>query len=210
MTKRCETLIFDLGNVIIDLDFNRTESELSEFGLSFLHASATDHEKFLEFEIGSISENDFLDYFIQRSKHPVNTVDLVQAWTAMLSDIPPERLHMLTELKNKYQTLILSNTNCMHVRWFNDHLARHHHINSFSELVHKAYYSNEVGMRKPDPEIFKFIIQDKGLIPDNTYFFDDDPENIRSAQMLGIQSFQVLKGTSILEVVRNASGISFE
>lgn len=210
MTTRPETLIFDLGNVIIDLDFNRTESKLSEFGLSFLRASKEDHRKFLEFEIGAISEDDFLDHFVQKSMHPVDTITLIKAWTAMLLDIPAERLRMLARLKRKYQTLILSNTNAVHIRWLDEYLSRYHHIKSISQIVHKAYYSHEVGMRKPDPEIFNYIIRDRGLIPRHTYFFDDDPENIKSAQMLGIQSFHVPNGNSILEVVRNVSEISFE
>ena len=200
--REIKNLIFDLGNVIVDLDLETSEELLRQLtGISWLNANAADLEIFLDFECGRIEEALFLNYLIDRSQNKVQAIDLIKAWNAMLVDIPLQRLLMLKHLKKEYQVYLLSNTNETHIRWVDQYLKTNYKISSLSDVVHTAFYSHELLCRKPDQEIYHQVLDRAGIKAEESVFFDDNHENIAAAHDLGIISIWVDPKDEITTVV---------
>jgi glucose-1-phosphatase len=200
-----KNLIFDLGNVIIDLDFAASEKLLQEMvDVSFLSPDRDDLELFLDFECGRISEGVFLNYLIRKSAGKAQAVDLIRAWTAMLANIPYQRLTMLRDLREQYRVFLLSNTNETHIRWVDHYLRENYQIPGLSSLVHHAFYSHELKSRKPEEEIYRKMLDIAGINPQESLFFDDHPANIQAAREMGIHGYLVPPDDEIIEIVPRA------
>lgn len=192
LLKNIKTIIFDLGGVIVDLDVSRTIhgfAKLSGFSSDKVKNLYTTHPVFHDYEKGLVTDAMFRSEV--RSLFESNDVDDVQldaAWNAMLLRIPKDKLDLLTRLKEKYQVMILSNTNNIHVEEMNNRLLPEAAgVSSFDSVVHKAYYSHQLKMRKPDAEIYQFVLDDYKLKSNETVFLDDNVDNIQGALKLGIQ-----------------------
>ncbi|MCB0665453.1 MAG: HAD family phosphatase [Saprospiraceae bacterium] len=197
-----KNLIFDLGNVIIDLDFRASEDRLLELAnVSFVKPSEEDLQVFIDFECGHIPEAVFLNYLIRRSGGKAQAVDLIRAWTAMLARIPYQRLAMLQSLRRQYQVFILSNTNETHIRWVDGHLKEKFKINRLADLVDRAFYSHDLKTRKPEPDIYLKMLKLANIKPEQSLFFDDHAPNIEAAQKVGIQGHIVSPQDEITEIV---------
>ena len=86
---------------------------------------------------------------------------------------------------------MLSNTNAIHVARFEaDHL-HHYGYNLFDSLFTKAYYSSSVGMRKPDKEVFDYVLSSNNLRAEETVFFDDSPQHVQGALNAGISAYHL-------------------
>ena len=188
-------MIFDLGGVIIDLDFDASYQAFSRLsGLSTEEiAHRTDGMMFFkEYEKGLISSQAFRDQIQGLLEFSAPSEEIDNAWCAMLGVIPEYRLQMLNKLKHRYRTFALSNTNEIHVRKFNNiientigdtHLFHHH----FEEV----YYSHQLKKRKPDLEIYQEVLDRQSLQAEQTLFIDDNHENILGAEKLNIQTFHL-------------------
>ena len=197
-----ENVIFDLGNVIVDLNMPRAEAMLQELaGLSFMHAKGKDLEIFLQFESGLISEAIFLNYILGKSPRSVQALDIIRAWNAMLGDIPLRRLQMMKELQDRYRVFILSNTNETHIRYTRQHISTHYGASGFEAYVHHPFYSHDLKCRKPDAIIYEKVMEHAGIEPATTLFFDDHPDNIAAAQKAGIQAMLVDPNDEIIDII---------
>lgn len=197
-----KNLIFDLGNVIIDLDFEASESKLlSLANVSFIKPSQEDLQIFFDFECGHIPEAIFLNYLIGKSGGRAQAIDLIHAWTAMLAKIPYQRLMMLQSLRRQYRVFLLSNTNETHIRWVDQFLKDNYRINRLADLVDQAFYSHDLRTRKPEPEIYHKMLKLAGIKPEESLFFDDYAINIESARQVGIHGHLVSPQDEIIEIV---------
>lgn len=183
------TLIFDFGAVLLPIDEHKTHIEFKYLGANYELFDQT--EIFHQLEKGNISEDEFLEqirpFFFRRMFKP----DLVNAWNAMLiSPIQSEIIDFLNKLSSDYLIILLSNTNTFHVK----------HIRSssgpflykqFTKHFDKIYYSNEVGMRKPDSEIFDLVISENDLTPENCFYIDDKLENIEAGMKAGFKTWHL-------------------
>jgi putative hydrolase of the HAD superfamily len=185
------TIIFDLGGVIIDLDVSRTInrfSALSGFPTEKVKELYKTQPVFHELEKGLITDEDFRQAVRSLfNADSVSDISIDDAWNAMLLSIPLQRLNLLRKLKDRYRVMILSNTNCIHVRDIHDRiLPAIAGVTSFDSFVHKVYYSCDLKMRKPDSEIYQFVLDDYNLRPGETIFLDDNTDNVMGAERLGI------------------------
>ena len=121
----------------------------------------------------------------------------------MLLDIPPERIDMLMKLKNKYRTFLLSNTNVIHFNYYTDNLRKAHLYESLSDLFEKDYFSFLMNMRKPDAEIYEFVLSENGLIAEETIFIDDSILNIQGAEKVGITGKYLPAGAEIVDFMKS-------
>jgi putative hydrolase of the HAD superfamily len=205
--SKIKNLIFDLGNVIIDLDMERTFAQLRHYlGTDYEAALKRlfDKDVFIEYEIGQSSETEFLHQLRAVADMPVGIGQLRDAWNAMLLGIPLERLEMLERLKQKYQVFLLSNTNNSHLYYVHGYLKTIYGIENFEDrFFHRPYYSHLIGMRKPDRAIYDFVLKDAQLKPSETMFFDDMLVNIKAAQSVGIQAVLHPAGADIVQVLKN-------
>ena len=197
-----KNLIFDLGNVIIDLDVPEGNRQMKETtGIGFLEATEEDLETFYDFEKGLIPEAIFINYFIRRSLKPVQALDVIKAWNAMLVRIPLHRLHMMKDLMDHHNVYILSNTNETHVRWMGDYLSRTHGVANLEPFAHQIFFSHELKLRKPDFEIYKAVLDQTNSRPEETVFFDDHIHNVEAAKSVGIEGVYVDPQDEITNVV---------
>jgi putative hydrolase of the HAD superfamily len=185
-----DTIIFDFGDIFINLDKEATPLALEKLGLKEWNSNLDALN--LDFEKGKISETEFIlgfqNYIPNASIHEIR-----EAWNAILLDFPLYRLEFLQMLSQKYRLFLLSNTDSIHIERF-QHKAGISFYRDFYQCFEKVYFSFELGMRKPDSAIFEFVIKEHNLLPKNTLFVDDNLQNIESAEKLGLQVWHLQKG----------------
>jgi putative hydrolase of the HAD superfamily len=188
-------LVFDLGGVIIDLDFeasHREFSRLSGLTVNEVVRRTQGFSYFLDYETGAISSPAFRQKINNLLEMTASDQQIDLAWCAMLRGIPEVRLKLLKSLQAKYRIFALSNTNDIHANTFNtivqDTLGS---AVVFKEHFDKVYYSHEMNMRKPDEAIYQAVLHDQGLRPGETLFIDDTLENIQTAETLGIRTLHL-------------------
>ena len=107
-------------------------------------------------------------------------------WNAMLGTMPQARLDLIAQLKARYRLLLLSNTNSIHVPAFESIIARTNGITDFRSLFHGAYYSCDIGMRKPGTAVFHHVLSLNGADPQRTLFIDDSIQHVHGAREAGL------------------------
>jgi len=185
-----DTIIFDFGDIFINLDKDATPLALKNLGLKEWNSNLDALN--LDFEKGKISEMEFImglqNYIPNASIHQIR-----EAWNTILLDFPLYRLEFLQMLSQKYRLFLLSNTDSIHIERF-QHRAGISFYRDFYQCFEKVYFSYELGMRKPESAIFEFVIKEHNLLPKNTLFVDDNLQNIESADKLGLQVWHLQKG----------------
>jgi glucose-1-phosphatase len=195
-----KNLIFDLGGVIINLDTGATVKALSQLGKLTNDETVSIYslEFFKNYEKGLISDEDFRNQLQLKLNH-CSAAELTTAWNSMLLDIPPARLELLRWLRKEYRMFLLSNTNQIHINQVNIILKDVCGAEDFSHFFDKAYYSHQIKMRKPDTEIYKHVLEENELTAEETLFIDDNAENLRGAEQLGINTLLVTSEKSLFD-----------
>lgn len=191
--ENIRNLIFDLGNVILNIDTKLSEKAFAQYGMtnfSELYTLAAQNELFDRLEVGSITEKEFYDEFRRVTGCKLSDKTLEECWDALIMDFPPARIKMLKRLKNegKYRTFILSNTNIIHYRFYTALLKRTHGVEGLESLVEHAYFSHEIGLKKPNRDIFDHIVANSHIKPEESIFIDDNEANIKAANALGFNT----------------------
>jgi putative hydrolase of the HAD superfamily len=201
MIQGVRHIIFDLGGVILNLDYSATIKAFKELGIEDIEArfSQLNQSSFFDdWETGRIDRDAFINGLREASVNPkVTDEQLCNAWNAMMLDFPLRRLQILQQLRNQFDLFLLSNTNEIHEAGFNEILRRDHGLNSLGHFFDRVYYSHRVGMRKPDQEIFRFVLEQNGLKAEHTLFIDDNAQNIAAANGLGIQTILLENGMTM-------------
>lgn len=184
------TIIFDFGDVFINLDKQATVNSLKKLGLSQWNEDL--NQLNLQFEKGQISQENFL-LGIQKHVPNASIDEILNAWNAILLDFPLRRLEFVQKLSKKYRLFLLSNTDAIHIETFE----RENGVSFYSDFYQcfeKIYFSFEMGMRKPDAEIFNYILKKHDLSAKRTLFIDDKKENTDVALSLGFQVWNLQVG----------------
>ncbi|MBP6182732.1 HAD family phosphatase [Flavobacterium sp.] len=184
------TIIFDFGDIFINLDKQATMDALQKLGLSEWNEDL-DYLN-TQFETGKISREDFL-FGIQKHIPNASINDILEAWNAILLDFPLYRLEFLQMLSKKYRLFLLSNTDSIHIETFEQKNGISFY-SDFYQCFEKVYFSFEVEMRKPNPEIFNYLVNKHDLAPKRTLFIDDKKENTDAALALGFQVWNLQVG----------------
>lgn len=196
-------IIFDLGGVILNIDYHKTIDAFKtlgdkEFDSLFTQANQTD--LFDKYEKGLCSSQFFINGLLDYLPKGTSANAIVKAWNAMLLDLPSERIDKLLTLKEKYRTFLLSNTNDIHLDAFHKIIKEENSLESLSPLFEKVYFSCEMKMRKPDPEIFLVVCNENNLVPSETLFIDDSIQHVEGAKKAGLQAYHLTNGETILEL----------
>lgn len=194
-------IIFDLGGVILNLDYGRTSEAFRALGLrSFdtIYSQVKQSGIFDEYEKGRIGSGRFRQSLAGWLPEGISDAQIDAAWNAMLLDLPGARLKKLEELGREHRLFLLSNTNEIHITEFRNILRREHGLDDLSRYFEKTYFSYEIGMRKPDTEIFLHVLGENGLDPAETLFLDDSPQHVEGAGRTGIIA-RLVKGRDILD-----------
>lgn len=184
-------LIFDFGGVLIDIDYEDVRKAFQAIGLKDVRAfyQHENHSKLVEdFEQGFISPDRFRDSIISDINKDISHSSFDSAWNAIIKHVPSMRVKLLQNLNKHYNLYLLSNTNIIHYNKYVKEFKQEHGIDLRS-LFRKSYFSHEVKLRKPNPEIFEYVIEDAGLEKSHTLFIDDSEENVEASRHVGIPAF---------------------
>lgn len=195
-------LIFDLGNVIIDLDYNRAFDLIKSEVPAIYHAKVDEfyltdfHKAYEKGEIDSPAfRNEVRAYFGQGW----NDKKVDELWNSILGKIPQKRLELISKLRKNYQLAVLSNTNAIHIDAVYELLKTDHQMDRFEPLFDRIFYSHEMGLAKPSAEIYEAMLAELGAKADRVIFFDDLEANVKGAASVGIKAVQVTGPTVIFD-----------
>lgn len=152
-----EALVFDLGGVLLDVQLQRTLRAFEALDIRGLGAAEVidgNRACFRDLELGLISQEEFAEA-VRRTFPAVAAIpdeQLLEAWNAMLMPFDAQRVELLRELGKRCPVYLLSNTNLPHRIRFRESF-RERFGGSFDELFVRCFYSDELHLRKPDPEI---------------------------------------------------------
>jgi epoxide hydrolase-like predicted phosphatase len=203
MKAPIKNIIFDLGGVFLNIDFQLTNQAFIDLGVIQFNEMFTQHFSNPLFELletGKINEEEFYTAFRKESKTNLNNEQIKQAWNALLLDFPKERIDWLKSISKKYRIFLFSNTNQIHYDSFIEKFEMQHPGENFDSLFIKAYYSQNLGLRKPYPESFQAILDEQGLQANETLFIDDTIKNVEAAQELGLQTIHLKSPLTVLDL----------
>ncbi|MBY5956696.1 HAD family phosphatase [Membranicola marinus] len=210
MEKKLSTIIFDFGNVLIDLDIPGFRQRMSNLtGIQPADQSHKIREVMASYECGLLSTELFINRIIKLSARPVQALDIIQCWNSMLVGIKPETLKILRHFKSHFDTYLLSNTNALHIEWVHRHLKDEHNITAFeTEYLHGSFYSHELKMAKPDPQIYQEVQRRIEVPGEQILFIDDLEENVAGAKNAGWHSVVHPPGHSIADTLNSFQHLS--
>ena len=195
-----KNIIFDLGNVLTDIDYNKTIEAFEKLGIENFKSRFSPlkmDDLFENLETGKISDADFYDSIKKISSAPLSNSQIENAWNALFLNFRTESLPFLEKMAETHNLYLLSNTNSIHLTKFKEIFTRDTRKPSLDSYFIKTYYSNLIGLRKPDAEAYAFVLQDAKLVAAETLFIDDLVTNIEGAKILGIQTHHLLPGERV-------------
>ena len=202
IAKNIRSVIFDLGGVLFDIDYSYTQKAFIALGakeFDKLYSQQKQEGLFDEFEKGKVSPA----YFRNEVKKflPAHTSEkqVDDAWNALLIGFPAEKIKLLNRVKKQYNLFLLSNTNDIHLQAVFEMMDNLHGKGIMATLFEKEYYSCQMGMRKPDSEIFEKVCSDNKLELSTTLFIDDLIQNIEGAKRFGLQTLHYNSSISLEE-----------
>ncbi len=195
MKKNIKNLIFDLGGVFIDIDYARSFEAMNQLSGVDVHQKIKEEavqNHFDRYEMGLMSDGDFRAGVREFFRMEVGDVAFDQAWNAMLGGIPESRVDHLLALRKNYPSYLLSNTNNIHIKYVLKVLQDSTNYSNFDQLFDKVYYSHQVNMRKPNQDIYQFVLEENNLEGSESIFFDDTQLNLTGAAATGLHTYHVL------------------
>jgi putative hydrolase of the HAD superfamily len=200
-----KNIIFDLGGVLLNINPLLSLDEFAKIsGISQAELrNRLQQEKIFEkFDTGSISPAEFRSGLCRILDKQINDVEIDRAWNKLLLDFPSHRVHLLQELKKNYRIFLLSNTNIIHF-WHYTHEFSERHGVQMTDLFDKLFLSFEIGMHKPDADIYDFVIQNACLNTSECIFIDDSFANIEAAEVLGITGIHITGNRDVTSYFEN-------
>ncbi len=198
-----KAIIFDLGGVIVDLDFSNFYNRI--ITLSPLNKPQTPimMEFFRQSDIyhqGNMSDDDFYQLACELLQVcALNKEEFFDAFNSIISGFNPRMIDILKKLRynNNFKLIALSNVNVSHWDYLLDR--KWGFIEYFDELI----LSHEIHMTKPDAKIFHYAIEKAECKPEEILFIDDGLNNVRSAKQLGIIGIHFTNIEDLIEELRN-------
>jgi putative hydrolase of the HAD superfamily len=203
-----KNIVFDLGNVLLNLDFDASIQAFRKLGLNsevVNRQQAYADPVFYELEVGKATPEAFKKKIRHILKNPEATDrEIDDAWCAMIRDIPEKRVEMLKVLAKNFDVYLFSNTNAIHIERLHKEFRNIYGI-EFPSLFVKDFYSHEIHERKPDLASYQKVIESAGIIPSETLFVDDLEKNIAGAEKAGLKTFWLKEGMEVSEVFSSKS-----
>ncbi len=182
-----KTIIFDFGDVFINLDKEATNRKLKEMNIEDLPESISAKNR--EYEQGFVTSDEISEHY--RTHFPqLQKQDFIDSWNSILLEFPEYRFKFIQKLSEKrdYQLILLSNTNENHIEYIKENVP---FFEDFKDCFDAFYLSHEIGMRKPNPDIFEYVLKQHHIRPENSLFIDDTAENVATASRLGFHTWNI-------------------
>ncbi|MGJ1385937.1 HAD family hydrolase [Sphingobacterium spiritivorum] len=204
--QKVKNIILDYGNVIFMIDFKRAQEAFTALGIKnvdqfFAHKGHA--PLFDAFEKGEITAEAFRQGIRDAAQVPhLSDEQIDAAWNALLIGVPEGNHELLLELKGKYRLFLLSNNNEIHYQWIMDYLKREYQLEDNTSFFEKDYYSHLMKMRKPNADIFEYVLNTHDLKPEETVFIDDSPQHLDTAAKLGLHTFLLTKPDTLSALLK--------
>lgn len=191
MDSKIKNVVFDLGGVLINLDFDNCLNAFRKAGFRDIEKQACQFrgkDFFSQFELGEISPEEFRKAIRKEVSEALSDHEIDDMWNLMLLDIPREKLDLLLKLREHYMVYLLSNTNRIHWDYACEQMFcyRGFRVNDFFEDI---FLSFEMHKAKPEKDIYEQMMKEANILPEETFFIDDSAINCQAAISLGIQSY---------------------
>jgi HAD superfamily hydrolase (TIGR01509 family) len=197
-----KNIIFDLGGVLLNLDFVGSRNAFIQLGvpqIEDLFRFTQEDTFWKQYETGRLNDQQFVEAARKLAIAGTTDESIIVAWNSMLLDFPKERVDFLDKLKEKYRLFLFSNTNAIHLQSFQKSF-REVYGREMDALFEKAWYSHVINRRKPDVEAFHFIVKEAGLVAAETLFIDDSLPNVEGARKAGLQAKHLAEGMSVMDL----------
>lgn len=199
MDNNIKNIVFDLGGVLADLDFDKSidafrKAGFKDIGKQISKFSGTGF--FYQFELGNISAEEFREEIRKHINKPLTDQKIDEMWNMMLVNIPHTKLDLLLELRGQYMVYLLSNTNQIHWDYASKQMFKYRgfQVNDFFE---DTFLSFQLHQAKPSKEVFKQMMEEANILPEETFFIDDSETNCEAAVALGIPSYHYHTGEDL-------------
>lgn len=185
-----KTLLFDFGDVFLTLDKSATQNHLKRFGISEFNKEMLIKNQ--AYEMGLIPTKDFITYYTEKFPQ-LSELEFIQAWNSILLDFPQHKLNFIKNLAadNQFELILLSNTNDLHIEWVEENIPV---FGEFKTCFDAFYLSHEIELRKPNADVYQFILENHSRKPEEVLFIDDTKENTEAAKKLGFHTWQLQAG----------------
>ena len=207
MKDSIKNIVFDLGDVIINIDVPRAAQSfatLSGRETTEVIRLFEEGKVFRQFETGQLDAPGFRSHVRQLlDNSDWEDAEIDTAWNSLLLDLPADRVELLKQLGKKYRLFLLSNTSSIHIEALNKILHQASGVSNLDDLFEKIFLSYEMGIMKPHPDIYQRVLEEAGIRAEETLFLDDNADNIRAASALGIQTIHVQKPLTILDYLND-------
>ena len=202
MDKNIKNIVFDLGGVLVDLNFKAAINGLQKAGFANVKEQLQSFDRegiFQEFELGEMTADEFRTAIRENSTVTLTDEEVDNLWNLMLLEIPREKLELILELRSKYMVYLLSNTNSIHWDYVckNAFNYRGFRVNDYFE---ETFLSYEMHLAKPDKAIYEKVLQDANLLAEETLFIDDSEANCKAAEEVGIHAHHYHIGDDLSKV----------
>ena len=195
--ESADALLFDLGGVVIDIDFERAFAHWASCAgcdAALLRERFTQDEPYRRHEIGAIGIEEYLRSLRGSLGIELTHAQLLEGWNAIFIGEVPGIAELLARAARRLPLYAFTNTNRAHAAYWSVKFAE------TMKYFKKVFISSRIGLRKPDAEAFEFVVNQIGAPANRIVFFDDSAHNIEGARACGLQVVQVTSGSD----VRNA------
>lgn len=211
--SRVGAIVFDLGNVILDLDNERYGGGWPDD----IGASDRDFGTWLagerlwyQYDTGRISTDDFLAALTERLA--LNRDEVIAYYNSiLLPGINPQRFATLRALRPRYPLYVLSNTSELHIDWVRAYV-RDEGYGTWEDYFDEIVYSYDAEARsvKPEPAIYAALERKSAVAPEALLFIDDKEENVAAARARGWQATHLPVGFAVEGILIDAPGVDLE
>jgi glucose-1-phosphatase len=192
---RPQALLFDLGGVLIDIDFGRairSWAECAQQDVELLRPRFSFNEWYAKHECGQITA---IEYFASLRKTldiDLTDEEFERGWNSIFVGEIAVTSNLLSTLRGSIPLYAFTNSNVLHQSVLN---RSYKHI---VDLFDGIYVSSSLGLRKPQPEAFLAVARDMRVVPPSIAFFDDLLENVAGAERAGLAAFHVPSPDAVL------------
>ena len=200
--KKVKALLFDLGGVIVDLDYKKTANAFENIGLQNAEKAYSQFNQtdlFNLFETGHISSEEFLAEIQNEITNQVNLSEITKAWNSMIIGFQHSKLEKIKKLSEQVPCYLLSNTNEIHLNYI-EHLLQEMDFKHFLNIFESCYFSHQIGKRKPHKETFEWVLNHMNYDAQDVLFIEDSPQHIEGAKSAKLNTFHFKKNSSLSEI----------
>ena len=196
-------IIFDLGGVLLDINYQLTIEAFNNLGCSDFESIYTQQKQsqlFDDFETGKVSSETFRKSLQKQMQFSISNVEFDNAWNKMLLQLPEKRIELLEKLNKKFSLFLLSNTNEIHIKAFKKIISSSIGYERFENCFKKVYFSSEIGNRKPNASCFEMVLSENKLSAAKTLIIDDSIQHVEGAYKIGIKTLLIESGEELVSI----------